>query len=83
MAGALVEYLTTDTQMKLYRGTVKTVLEKCEEQLEVDDQVLLLYTCNATNLSSMSQHCTHFSLWWSILVASIVRIFSLAFIDTN
>ena len=39
MAGALVEHLTTDTQMKLYRGTVLTVLEKCGEELEIDDQV--------------------------------------------
>ena len=29
MSGALAEYLTTDIQMKLYRGTVLTVLEKC------------------------------------------------------
>ena len=39
MAGTLVEYLTTDTQMKLYRGTVLTVLEKCGEELEIDDRV--------------------------------------------
>ena len=39
MAGALVEHLTTDTQMKLYRRTVLTVLEKCSEDLDVDDQV--------------------------------------------
>jgi hypothetical protein len=39
MAEALVEYLTTDTQMKLYRGTVLTVMEKCGEDLEIDHQV--------------------------------------------
>ena len=39
MAGTLVEYLATDTQMKLYRGTVLTVLEKCGEELEIDDSV--------------------------------------------
>ena len=39
MAGALVEHLTADTQMKLYRGTVLTVLEKCGEELIIDDQV--------------------------------------------
>ena len=51
MTGALVEYLTTDTQMKLYRGTVVTIYDNCREELEVDDQVLLSYTCNATDLS--------------------------------
>ena len=39
MAGALVEHLTSDTQMELYRGTVLTVLEKCGEQLDIDVQV--------------------------------------------
>lgn len=85
MAGALVEYLTTDTQMKLYRGTVLTVFKKCREELQVDNQVLLPYTCNATDLSyrtSISQHHTHFSLWLLIL-ASIVHIFSLLLILTD
>ena len=39
MAGTLVEHLTTDTQMKLYRGTVLTVMEKCGEELRIDHQV--------------------------------------------
>ena len=34
-----MEHLTTDTQMKLYRGTVLTVLEKCGEDLDIDMQV--------------------------------------------
>ena len=38
----LVEHLTTDTQMKLYRGTVLVVLEKCGEELEIDDKVYIL-----------------------------------------
>ena len=42
MAGVLVEHLTLDTQVKLYRGTVLTVLEKCGEELEVDHQVYYL-----------------------------------------
>ena len=51
MAGALVEHLTTDTQMKLYRGTVLTVLEKCGEELEVDDQVY--YQCHRSVIKTM------------------------------
>ena len=46
MAGTLVEYLTTDTQMKLYRGTVLTVLEKCGEELEIDDKVCHTWQCH-------------------------------------
>ena len=45
MAGALVEHLTTDTQMKLYRGTVLTVLKKCGEEVEIDDQVYYIMLC--------------------------------------
>ena len=40
MSGALAEYLTTDIQMKLYRGTVLTVLEKCNGELDIDMQVM-------------------------------------------
>ena len=43
MAGTLVEYLTTDTQMKLYRGTVLTIMEKCGEELKFDPQVQKIY----------------------------------------
>ena len=47
MSGALAEYLTTDIQMKLYRGTVLTVLEKCNRELDVDMQVMYdnLHAC--------------------------------------
>ena len=50
MAGTLVEYLTTDTQMKLYRGTVLTIMEKCGEELKIDLQVQKVYyvpTCSS------------------------------------
>ena len=36
-----MEHLTTDTQMKLYRGTVLTILEKSGKDLDIDVQVKL------------------------------------------
>ena len=47
MSGALAEYLTTDIQMKLYRGTVLTILEKCNGELDIDMQVMYdnLHAC--------------------------------------
>ena len=41
MCSDLVEHLTQDSQVKLYRGTVLTILNKCgaELPLEVSEQV--------------------------------------------
>ena len=44
MAGALVEHLTTDSQMKLYRETVMTILEKYDMELDTDLEVMLYDT---------------------------------------
>ena len=40
----LAEHLTQDAQVKLYRGTVLTILKKCGEELplDVDEQVTIL-----------------------------------------
>ena len=42
MADVLSEHLTQDSQMKLYRGTVLTILKKCGEELplDVNEQVI-------------------------------------------
>ena len=42
MAKVLAEHLTEDTQVKLFRGTVLTILKKCGEELhlEVGDEVM-------------------------------------------
>ena len=67
MAGALVEHLTTDTQMKLYRGTVLTVLEKCGEELEINDQVYYIMPCRyESSLYTFhfgGQFSTYSSVW--------------------
>ena len=55
MAGTLVEYLTTDTQMKLYRGTVLTIMEKCGEELKIDLQVQKSILCTYMQLYIMSK----------------------------
>ena len=36
MADVLSEHLTQDSQVKLYRGTVLTILKKCGEELPLD-----------------------------------------------
>ena len=36
MSEVLVEHLTQDAQVKLYRGTVLTILKKCGEELPLD-----------------------------------------------
>ena len=55
MAETLVEYLTTDTQMKLYRGTVLTIMEKCGEELKIDLQVQKSILCTYMPLYIMSK----------------------------
>jgi hypothetical protein len=42
MADILSEHLTQDAQVKLYRGTVLTILKKCGDELllDVSEQVL-------------------------------------------
>ena len=41
MSDVLAEHLIQDAQVKLYRGTVLTILKKCGEELplNVDEQV--------------------------------------------
>ena len=43
MSGALAEHLTADIQMKLYRGTVLAVLEKCNGELDNIDMQVIYY----------------------------------------
>lgn len=54
MADVLAEHLTEDAQVKLYRGTVLTILKEGGDKLPltVDEQVELL-------VSSACHTCTH------------------------
>jgi hypothetical protein len=59
MGGALAEHLTSDIQMKLYRGTVLTVLEECKGELDIDMQVMYDYLIMVSNTGKLKWTFRH------------------------
>ena len=53
MADVLSEHLTEDSQVKLYRGTVLTILKKCGEELplDVDEKVHVMTAISSQHLT--------------------------------